>query len=158
MPRALSFVLLFLLPVCSAAQAVTDWKPAAGPLMTRWAKDVDPKNPLPEHPRPHMTGREWMSLNGVWQHYVGTKGVAEANLITFKPILVPFPIESALSGVMRRLEKDQYIQYHRSFTLPAAFRGKRVILHFGAVDWSAKVRVNTHDVGTHQGGYDSFSF
>src|SRR5262249_3116470 len=75
-----------------------------------------------------------------------------------KHILVPFPVESALSGVMQPVREDDRIYYHRSFTLPKKWSGHRIILHFGAVDFDAAVWVNGKQVGRHQGGYDAFSF
>ena len=136
------FSLLFL-PAARAA----DWKPAAGPLMTRWAKDVSPTNALPEYPRPQMVRKDWLNLNGLWDIKLADG--------TQTKILVPYPIESALSGVMKHSDR---MTYRRSFTIPKEWSDQKVLLHFGAVDWEAKVSVNGKEVGAHRGGYDQFSF
>src|SRR5262249_6063179 len=73
-------------------------------------------------------------------------------------ILVPFPVESALSGVMQRVYETNRLWYGRVFTVPSKWKGKRVLLNFGAVDWEATVWVNGKKVGEHQGGYDAFTF
>jgi hypothetical protein len=127
-----------------------EWKPAAGPLMTRWAKDVTPNKVLPEYPRPQMVREKWQNLNGLWQYSLNGPSQWQTN-----KILVPFPVESALSGVMKRADR---IWYRRNFAIPADWKGQRVLLHFGAVDWEAKVTVNGKLVGEHRGGFDAFSF
>ncbi len=146
---------LMILMLTSLAQAET-WKPAAGPLMTRWAKDVTPEKVLPEYPRPQMERPEWLSLNGVWQLQKLDAG-AQPEFGKDLPlqILVPFPVESSLSGVMQHGER---FVYRRTFQLPDKWQGKRILLHFGAVDWEATVFVNGKKLGEHRGGYDGFSF
>jgi len=155
MERLLILVTTVLcLSTVSAARA-EDWKPATGPLMTRWAKDVSPENVHPEYPRPQMVRSRWINLNGLWQ-------LAEAEANDPVPsgkdlsqrILVPFPVESALSGVMKRAER---LWYRRTFKIPESWSGQRVRLNFQAVDWEATVYVNGRQVGTHRGGYDAFS-
>jgi hypothetical protein len=136
--------------------AGADWKVADGPLLTRWAKDVRPENPLPEYPRPQLVRDEWMNLNGLWQLGFGKSGEAPpVGKALDQPILVPFPVESALSGVMRHADR---LWYRRTFATPQAWAGRRTLLHFDAVDWEATVWVNGQELGTHQGGYDGFSF
>jgi hypothetical protein len=133
-----------------------DWQPAKGPLATRWAKDVSPQNAHPEYPRPQMVRKDWLNLNGLWQWAAAKEGDAPPfGRELSERILVPYPIESALSGVMKHVER---LWYRRTFTLPAAWKGKRVLLHFGAVDWEAKVYVNGKSLGEHRGGYDGFNF
>jgi hypothetical protein len=133
-----------------------DWKPAAGPLLTRFAKDVRPDKVWSEYPRPQMVRRDWQNLNGLWQFAVAGRDAAPPiGKQLAEQILVPFPVESALSGIMRSAER---IWYRRTFTVPAGWGGKRVILHFGAVDWDTSVWVNGKKLGTHRGGYDSFQF
>jgi hypothetical protein len=156
--RRLTLLFFFWFALVANGQPNPGVLPVAGPLSTKWAKDVDSGKVLLEHPRPQMMGRPWMNLNGVWDYYIGQKGVAETHLVSFKRILVPFPVESALSGVMQRLVPDGYIQYLRQFVLPESFKGKRTLLHFGAVDWETTVRVNGKKVGDHRGGYDPFTF
>ena len=124
-----------------------EWKPADGPLKTRWAKDVSPDKVLPEYPRPQMVRKDWLNLNGLWDVKLGDG--------TESRILVPFAVESALSGVMKHTDR---LTYHRSFEIPKSWRGRHVLLHFGAVDWEAKVSLNGKELGVHRGGYDAFTF
>ena len=155
MIRALLLSVLCVPFVLSIARS-DDWKPAPAPLMTRWAKDVSPDKVHPEYPRPHMVREKWQNLNGLWQF-------ADAKADETPPfgknldgkILVPFPVESALSGVGKHYDR---LWYRRMFTIPADWAGKRLLLHFGAVDWEAKVWVNGKSVGEHRGGYDAFTF
>ena len=142
-PVIAALLSLLLLPAAGAA----DWKPAAGPLLTRWAKDVSPQKALPEYPRPQMVRKEWLNLNGLWDMRLANA--------TESKILVPYPIESALSGVMKHADR---MTYRRSFEVPKGWSGRHVLLHFGAVDWEAKVSVNGKELGVHRGGYDDFSF
>ncbi|WP_200978952.1 glycoside hydrolase family 2 protein [Echinicola sp. 20G] len=132
------------------------WSPKEAPLMTKFANDVSPENVLPEYPRPQMVRNEWMNLNGLWQYQPGTwenepypKGKLSSQ------ILVPFAVESALSGVM---ESHERIWYRREFEIPNNWNGQRIHLNFGAVDYICEVFINDKSVGKHQGGYDPFSF
>ena len=125
------------------------------PIMTKWAKDVDPANPLPEYPRPQMVRKDWLNLNGVWQFQSGFANEPVPDGKLRSRIVVPFPVESALSGVMLHFDR---LWYRRSFSVPAAWAGKRVILHLGAVDYETEVYINGKSVGIHKGGYDPFSF
>jgi beta-galactosidase/beta-glucuronidase len=132
-----------------------EWQPARGPLKTRWGADVSPDRVHPEYPRPQMRRPRWQNLNGLWQ--LAVAGESEAPPLgrdLTEHILVPFPVESALSGVMKRAER---LWYRRHFTVPRDWAGQRVLLHFGAVDWEAKVWVNGRLLTTHRGGYDAFS-
>jgi hypothetical protein len=133
-----------------------EWKPARGPLMTRWAKDVTPERVHPEYPRPQMQRKAWQNLNGLWQLAFAKEGEdAPVGKDLPERILVPFPVESALSGVMKRAER---LWYRRHFAVPKEWAGQRLLLHFGAVDWEATVWLNGKKLGTHRGGYDGFSF
>ena len=155
--RALATLLLTPLGGLRAADSLPQtWHPAALPLMTRWGKTVTPENVLPEYPRPQMVRKEWQNLNGLWQFAVGQAGDAAPTGKTLsRQILVPFPMESALSGIR---ETAEFVWYRRTFKVPAAWRGQRILLHFGAVDWEATVFVNGREVGRHRGGYDPFSY
>ncbi|MHA1907277.1 MAG: glycoside hydrolase family 2 protein [Candidatus Thorarchaeota archaeon] len=133
------------------------WKPAESQLYTRWTKDVDPINLLPEYPRPQLVRNDWMNLNGLWEFAVTSKKCDQVSDYQGK-ILVPYPIESALSGVGRKLTPKENLIYRRFFSIPEGWQGKRIILHFGAVDWESKVYVNGTLIGNHSGGYLSFSF
>jgi hypothetical protein len=139
--------------VPSAAQA--DLLPKTPPLTTPWTAQVSTTNPLPEYPRPQLTRADWQSLNGQWQ-FAGTSSLASPpvgqNLA--ETVLVPYPIESALSGIARH---ETNMWYRRSFTVPASWSGRHVQLNFGAVTWQATVWVNGQNVGSHSGGYDAFS-
>ncbi|HEX8236581.1 MAG TPA: glycoside hydrolase family 2 TIM barrel-domain containing protein [Abditibacteriaceae bacterium] len=141
----------------TSAQSQTQWQPVAGGLMTRWARDVSPQNTHSEYPRPQMKRRAWSNLNGLWEYSIQAKDAQEPAAYEGK-ILVPFPVESALSGVKKRVSNEQQLWYRRRFEVPAAWNGQRTILHFGAVDWHSRVFVNGRMVGEHQGGYDRFSF
>ena len=133
-----------------------DWQPVAGHIMSRWAAQVDPKHPLPEYPRPQMVRQEWINLNGLWDYAIVPLESAAPESYDGK-ILVPYPVESALSGVKRPLTAKQRLWYHRTFRAPDLAGGRRLLLHFGAVDWEAKVSVNGRAVGEHRGGYDPFT-
>jgi hypothetical protein len=147
-------LVMTLLPV---AFGEAGWHPAPGPLMTRWAAEVSPTNALPDYPRPQLVRAQWLNLNGLWDYAVTPSTVAKAEHFDGS-ILVPFPIESALSGVMKRFNETSTLWYRREFAVPKGWKGKRVRLHFGAVDWHAHVIVNGQPVGEHRGGYDGFSF
>src|SRR5262249_33987204 len=150
-------LVLVLAALSFASHAAESWHIASAPLMTRWASQVSPTNALPEYPRPQMVRADWTNLNGLWDYTIlpGTNQWAES----YKgKILVPFPVESALSGVMRPLDEKSTLWYRRAFTVPAAWRDRRVILRFGAVDWQARVFVNGREIGQHRGGYDNFGF
>lgn len=126
-------------------------------LMTRWGETVTPDNVHPEYPRPQLVRENWLNLNGLWDYAV-TPLRAEKPETFDGEILVPFPIESALSGVQKRLSFGSRLWYRRTFTVPSDWSRERILLHFGAVDWETKVWVNGLELGTHRGGYDAFSF
>ena len=114
-----------------------DWAPVGENIKSEWASKINPANPLPEYPRPQMVRGEWMNLNGLWNY-----AITDACAPGFKSegkILVPYAIESALSGVGKRVEKNQALWYEREFTVPKKWAGKDILLHFGAVDWIAEV-------------------
>lgn len=134
--------------------AQTAWKMQPVGIQTRWAKDVNPDNVLPDYPRPQMVRNEWKNLNGLWEYAIMPKGPAMPHEFDGQ-ILVPFPIESALSGVKKTLLPNQYLWYKRTITINKS--DKRTLLHFGAVDFQATVYVNGKEVGGHTGGYQHFS-
>ncbi len=148
-----------LLHLCLSARAA--WKPADGPLMTKWAKEVSPEKAHSEYPRPQMVREDWLTLNGLWDYAIKPKDASRPDSFDGQ-ILVPFPIESALSGVMKPVGPDNRLWYRRTFTIPDKWNlpadKKRLLLHFGAVDWDATVWVNGKEVGNHKGGYDPFTF
>lgn len=141
----------------AAAGESAGWHPLKAALMTRWAADVCPTNVLPEYPRPQLARPEWKNLNGLWDYAITPDTVGRPPAFAGQ-ILVPFPVESALSGVMTNFDEHSRLWYRRDFSVPPAWRGQRVRLHFGAVDWHCQVWVNGHEIGRHQGGYDAFTF
>jgi len=154
--RTRSALLPILLLLAAAPARAVDWKPAQGPLTTRWTGLVRADNALPEYPRPQLVRGDWQNLNGVWQLAFGKEGdAAPVGKTLDRQILVPFPVESALSGVMKHSDR---LWYRRTFSVPAAWAGRRTMLNFGAADWEATVWVNGKEQGTHKGGYDAFHF
>lgn len=133
------------------------WKPAGDKIKTTWAEQIDPNNVLPEYPRPIMERKEWKNLNGLWEYAIRPTGTQQPADMDGQ-ILVPFAVESSLSGVMKTLGKENELWYSREFTVPSSWKGKNILLHFGAVDWQADVWVNGVKMGQHRGGYTPFSF
>ncbi|MGO4292439.1 glycoside hydrolase family 2 protein [Chitinophaga sp. RAB17] len=141
--------------ICMQLSAQQGYKMQPIAIQSRWAKEVTPENALTAYPRPQMERKDWQNLNGLWEYAITS---AEAN----EParfdgqILVPFPLESALSGVKRSLQPEQRLWYRRKINITPA-GGERTLLHFGAVDWQTKVYLNGKEVGTHTGGYTNFT-
>jgi hypothetical protein len=147
----LTFVLFTLAPVRA------EWKLAPVPLLTPFAKDVSPDKVHPEYPRPQLVRKEWVNLNGLWQYAITARD-AEKPAKWDGDILVPFCVESALSGVGKKVTPEQALWYRRTFKKPELKDKGRLLLHFGAVDWQATVWVNGTKLGEHQGGFDPFTF
>lgn len=152
------FLILALLIIASEAFPQADgWKIAGDRIRTQWAEKVDPMSPLPEYPRPQMVRETWKSLNGLWDYAIVPSG--EPGPASYQgKILVPFAVESALSGVGKAVGPDNALWYRTKLQLPAGFRGKNILLHFEAVDWETEVFINGTSIGTHRGGYEPFSF
>ena len=146
---------LFALALCSPTFA--QWKPAGDKIKTPWGEQLNPKNVLPEYPRPIMERHEWKNLNGSWNYAITKKGEAAPGNYQGE-ILVPFAVESSLSGVGKRINEHQELWYQRTFDVPSSWKGKQILLHFGAVDWKADVWVNDVKVGEHTGGFTPFYF
>lgn len=140
-----------------AAQLHAQWKPVEGRISTQWSEQVNPDNVLPEYPRPIMERTEWKNLNGLWDYAIIEKGKHSPSVFDGK-ILVPFAVESSLSGVAKTVGAEKELVYRRSFDVPSSWKGKKVLLHFGAVDWKTDVWVNEVKVGSHTGGFTPFSF
>ena len=147
--------ILFVLALCSSTFA--QWKPAGDKIKTSWGEQLDPKNVLPEYPRPIMERNDWKNLNGLWKYAITPKGTP-APAAYQGDILVPFAVESSLSGVGKMINEKEELWYQRTFDVPSAWRGKQILLHFGAVDWKAEVWVNDVKVGEHTGGFTPFYF
>ena len=146
-----------LIVMMASYAAMAQFAPAGDKIKTKWAEEVNPENVLPEYPRPLMTRSAWQNLNGLWNYAITAKDAGTP--VTFDgDILVPFCIESSLSGVQKIVGADKVLWYQRDFAVPKAWKGQRVLLHFGAVDWKADVWVNGVKVGSHTGGYTPFSF
>lgn len=132
------------------------WKMVTGKIATSWSEQVTPTTTLPEYPRPQLVRGNWKNLNGLWNYAIKPK--SEDKPATWDgQILVPFAVESALSGVGRNVGKDNVLWYNTSLTLPSAMQGKKILLHFGAVDWRTTVYVNGQEAGSHEGGFDPFT-
>ena len=147
--------MLLALALCSSTFA--QWKPAGNKIKTSWGEQLDPKNVLPEYPRPIMERNDWKNLNGLWKYAITPKGTP-APAAYQGDILVPFAVESSLSGVGKMINEKEELWYQRTFDVPSAWRGKQILLHFGAVDWKAEVWVNDVKVGEHTGGFTPFYF
>jgi hypothetical protein len=132
------------------------WQMQYAPIMTDWAQLVNTNGPLPEYPRPQMVRSNWLNLNGIWQFQAGAiNDLTPTNQTLSEEILVPFPMESALSGVMQHYDRAWY---RRIFKVPSAWSGQRILLHLDAVDWESEVFINGQSVGIHQGGYDAATY
>ncbi len=150
--RRFFFLALLIISTVSA-----QWKPAGEKIKTPWAGQVNPENPLPEYPRPIMVRTDWKSLNGLWEYAITEYGSPKPQKFDGK-ILVPFPVESSLSGVMKQVGSDKEVWYETRFTVSQNWRHESILLHFGAVDWKADVWLNDIKIGSHLGGYAPFSF
>lgn len=148
---------ILLVLIISVDWLWAQWQPAGDRIQTEWAEKMDVKNVLPEYPRPLMERSDWMNLNGLWNYAIRPTDTSVPTAYDGQ-ILVPYAVESSLSGVGKNLGEKNDLWYQRSFSLPAAWKGKRVLLHFGAVDWKTDVWVNGVKVGTHTGGFTPFSF
>ena len=147
--------MLLALALCSSTFA--QWKPAGDKIKTSWGEQLDPKNVLPEYPRPIMERSDWKNLNGLWKYAITPKGTPTPAAYQ-GDILVPFAVESSLSGVGKMINEKEELWYQRTFDVPSAWRGKKILLYFGAVDWKAEVWVNDVKVGEHTGGFTPFYF
>ena len=134
-----------------------NWQPIGDKIKTTWTEKVDPNNPLPEYPRPQLVREQWQNLNGIWDYAILPQGKTLPEKFDGK-ILVPYPVESSLSGVQKRVGEKNELWYQRNFNIPSNWKSKKIILHFGAVDWKSDVWINDIKIGTHQGGYTPFDF
>lgn len=151
--------ILFLVPLLSLMTCgiQAQWKPIGNRIKTKWANKVNPNEVLPEYPRPIMERKDWKNLNGIWKYAIIQKGDRVPDKFDGE-ILVPFAIESSLSGVCKRIDEKQELVYLREFDIPSAWKDKKILLHFGAVDWETSVWINDVKVGHHTGGFTPFSF
>ncbi|WP_417361047.1 glycoside hydrolase family 2 protein [Galbibacter sp.] len=134
-----------------------NWKPVGDKIKTKWAEQIDVNSVLPEYPRPIIEREQWKNLNGLWDYSIQAVGQQKPSKSDGK-ILVPFAVESSLSGVGKRVGHENELWYETNFEVPADWDGKQIILHFGAVDWKSEIWINDIKVGSHTGGYTPFSF
>lgn len=157
MNRLLSVALLSVLSYSSLHAQEKKWALIKDRIVTPWAEKVNPKAPLPNYPRPQLVrSQNWKNLNGLWSYAITPKDQTEP-LNYNGSILVPFAVESALSGVGKTIGKDSVLWYKNTITVPATMKNKEVLLHFGAVDWQAEIFINGKSAGKHEGGFDPFS-
>lgn len=147
--------LVLLLVTLTSANLFAQWQPAGDKLKTLWANEIDINNVLPEYPRPIMERSAWINLNGLWEYAIRPMGEKEPQQFDGK-ILVPFAVESSLSGVQKKVGKENELWYRRTFTIPSAWKNKSILLHFGAVDWKSEIYINDIKIGIHTGGYTPF--
>ncbi|WP_291906781.1 sugar-binding domain-containing protein [Chitinophaga sp. CB10] len=155
----MKLLILTIISCCSMARmacAQSAWKAQPIPITTRWTAVVSPENAWPEYPRPQMVRPNWQNLNGLWNYAITAKDAAPPAAYKGK-ILVPYPLESALSGVKKSLTPEQRLWYSRTLKKPVTETPTRYLLHFGAVDWQATVYLNGKKVGSHEGGYQAFT-
>ena len=151
--KSLLTSMLILLASSSFAQ---NWAPAGNNIKTKWAEQLTPENVWQEYPRPQMVREDWQCLNGLWDYAVSSADAASMPAPEGQ-ILVPFAIESSLSGVCRRITEDNALWYHRAFSIPKKWKNDRILLHFDAVDWKCEIWVNGQNAGVHSGGYTAFA-
>ena len=158
MKNRISIVFILVLLLQYSFIQAQNWAPVPGQIMTNWANDVTPENVWKEYPRPQMVRTDWLNLNGLWDFEITERDTNKIAINYARKILVPFCVESALSGIKETITGKQQMIYRRFFSIPSHWNQKHLILHFEAVDYEAKVWVDGKYVGIHKGGYDHFQF
>ncbi len=153
--KLLVLTIFFFCISCTQKKEI-NWKIIDNPLLTEWAERVDPSKPWPEYPRPDLQRNDWINLNGLWEYSITSKDTSPEKWDG--EILVPYPIESALSGVRKRVSENENLWYKTTFTIPAAWNKKHILLNFEACDWETRVWIDGNEAGIHRGGYDPFMF
>lgn len=148
------FLLGYAFLLISHAQN-TEWQPVGSTPRTSWASLIDPNKALPDYPRPQLVRQVWGNLNGLWDYAITEKDAPQPETWDGK-ILVPFAVESALSGVGKAVGENQRLWYKTTFNVPNQWREERLLLHFGGVDWHAQVFVNGKPVFEHHGAFTPF--
>jgi beta-galactosidase/beta-glucuronidase len=149
--------LLFLLTLFTTLQSYAQWEPKISPIITSWGEKLDTNSVLPEYPRPQMVRKNWINLNGTWE-FALTDSASEVPGQFEERILVPFCVESTLSGITRKVTRRDAMWYRKYLRLEQPKKGQRILLHFGGVDWHASLWINGQKIGEHAGGYDPFCF
>lgn len=158
MNKILEKTTTFLVAICLIPGGASAWSPAGNRIKTRWASDVTPENVWQSYPRPSLKRTEWMNLNGLWSYSVTDQETSMKAVPFDGEILVPFCIESSLSGVGKPFLPTDKLWYQRTFTLDRSWKGKNILLHFGSVDYRCTVYVDGKEVGRHTGGNTPFAF
>jgi len=158
MKNRISIVFILVLLLQYSFIQAQNWAPVPGQIMTNWANDVTPENVWKEYPRPQMVRTDWLNLNGLWDFEITERDTNQIAINYARKILVPFCVESALSGIKETITGKQQMIYRRFFSIPSHWNQKHLILHFEAVDYETKVWVDGKYVGIHKGGYDHFQF
>ena len=156
MKKLLLTVFAVLAVAACCRKPAGEWTPAGNHIRTAWADEVGPANSHPEYPRPQLVRHSWRSLNGLWDYAIVSREDPQPEVADGK-ILVPFCVESSLSGVGKRVTEADALWYKTTFKVPRSWR-HRVILHFEAVDWDCEAWLNGKALGRHTGGYTAFSF
>jgi hypothetical protein len=151
----IGFLLFLTLNIHTFSLSQSKYRPVNFKLPTRWTKDVSAVNALNEYPRPQMKRKNWTNLNGLWNYLITDKDAAKPSYFTEK-ILVPYPIESSLSGVHKVLKPTENLWYQRTFYIKPSL-GSRILLHLGAVDNEATIFINGKEADKHNGGYTEFT-
>ncbi|WP_330443856.1 glycoside hydrolase family 2 protein [Flavobacterium sp. C4GT6] len=151
------YIIAIITLVATHVVNAQQWQPQGNKIKTTWAEQVDPNKALPEYPRPIMEREKWKNLNGLWDYAIQPVGKTAPSKYDGK-ILVPFAVESSLSGVMKEVGSANELWYETTFSVDSNWKSKDILLHFGAVDWKAEVWINDIKVGIHKGGFSPFSF
>ena len=154
--KKILLLLLTFLTACIISNA-QEWTPAGENIRTRWASSVSPDNCHTEYPRPQMVRPQWQNLNGLWDYAISPEDADSMPENADGQILVPFCVESSLSGVCKRISENEILWYRTSIVRPSTWDGKKILLHFDAVDWRAEVFIDGKQIASHTGGYTAFS-
>ncbi len=150
-------LILLLIALFSVPGSHAQWEPKVSPILTSWGEDLDTNSVLPEYPRPQMVRKNWMNLNGYWDFALTDSAAGVPGQFDEK-ILVPFCVESTLSGITRKVTRRNAMWYRKNLKLEKLSGGQRILLHFGGVDWHTSLWINGQKIGEHAGGYDPFYF
>ena len=151
-----SLIILFKILYC-LMNSLENWHPVGTRIKTKWGNNLKPENVWKEYPRPQLERKDWLNLNGIW-HYSITDIDSKKPEKFDQNILVPFCLESSLSGVMKPLNETQILWYYKEFEIPKKWKDKNIIIHFNAVDWKSELYINDDKIGEHYGGYSEFNF